>query len=28
MSEKGSVNVSISHTDNYATAMAIFQLKL
>ena len=27
MSEKGSVNVSISHTDNYATATAIFQLK-
>ena len=28
MSERGSVNVSISHTDNYATATAIFQLKL
>ena len=28
MSEKGSVNISISHTDNYATATAIFQLKL
>jgi holo-[acyl-carrier protein] synthase len=27
ISEKGSVNVSISHTDNYATATAIFQLK-
>ena len=27
MSKKGSVNVSISHTDNYATATAIFQLK-
>ncbi len=26
MSEKGCVNVSISHTDNYATATAIFQL--
>ena len=27
ISEKGNVNVSISHTDNYATATAIFQLK-
>ena len=27
LSDKGSVNVSISHTDNYATATAIFQLK-
>jgi len=27
MSEKGSINVSISHTDNYATATAIFQIK-
>jgi holo-[acyl-carrier protein] synthase len=27
MSEKGCVNVSISHTENYATATAIFQLK-
>jgi holo-[acyl-carrier protein] synthase len=27
MSKKGSVNVSISHTDNYATATAIFQIK-
>ena len=26
-SEKGSVNVSISHTDSYATATAIFKLK-
>ena len=27
MSEKGSVNVSISHTEEYATATAIFELK-
>jgi len=27
LSDKGSVKVSISHTDNYATATAIFQLK-
>ena len=27
MSEKGRVNVSISHTDDYATATAIFELK-
>ena len=27
ISEKGYMNVSISHTNNYATATAIFQLK-